>query len=156
MSKKTVKDVLVDTRALLENPDAWIKLAYAQDSDYGPVNPNDTSACAWCASGAVFCVYDQDIDIQMPMLSIRGIEEEDKNVLQDSFYLIAQGFYEMLPGDIYSDLTASHRLNCDPEENFDGNFHGIEDDVNIFNDHERVEHKDVLMALDWAIENCRK
>ena len=49
----TALDVLKKARTRIEKPDRWCQGVSAQRSDGGLVDPNDPTACRWCAIGAL-------------------------------------------------------------------------------------------------------
>lgn len=52
----SVSDDLVRARALIADPACWTRGASARDESGREVDPDDPSACRWCALGAVVAV----------------------------------------------------------------------------------------------------
>lgn len=64
----TMSQVLRAARALIENPEKWIKGAEAQDAEGRRVTPNDVRAVCWCVTGAIERALGSD-DEYRPMIT---------------------------------------------------------------------------------------
>lgn len=53
---KTAKDLLIEARAVIEDPQNWITGHYAQDRTGRSVAEWSAQACKWCAKGALYKV----------------------------------------------------------------------------------------------------
>lgn len=49
----TTKEILIAARKTIENPGNWCRGAVALDAENQPVGSWDSSACKWCAYGAI-------------------------------------------------------------------------------------------------------
>ena len=56
MSPLTVKQLLEQTRAKIEDPAHWVKGDYAKNAEGSVVTPYDSDACCWCLDGALRAV----------------------------------------------------------------------------------------------------
>lgn len=54
--KRTAADVLKEARELLKDEDNWIDEVFARDDGGDEVDPDCSSACQWCAFGAIKAV----------------------------------------------------------------------------------------------------
>lgn len=50
---RTYKQVLVDARALIDDPNRWVQKDFAQMESGAYCKPRDPRACRWCLLGAV-------------------------------------------------------------------------------------------------------
>ena len=46
-------EVLQKTRRLIDKPEYWVKGVFAQDADWGEVQPTSPEACSFCLLGAL-------------------------------------------------------------------------------------------------------
>lgn len=53
---KTVRQLLVEAKALIEHPVHWTQHVYARDRAGGSVQAHDERAVCWCALGALYHV----------------------------------------------------------------------------------------------------
>ena len=51
----TPRQLLIDARALIANPDCWTQGSAARDKHRCPLPANHADAVAWCATGALTC-----------------------------------------------------------------------------------------------------
>ena len=71
----TAKEVLIDAKNLISDPNNWLRTALACDKEGFPVDPEDKNACKWCASGALLKVahgepLDKAVDLLLRVLDV--------------------------------------------------------------------------------------
>ena len=55
-------EVLIAAKALLSDPTKWTQGVFARNSDGDEVDPDDSTAVCWCATGAVRKIAGDDVD----------------------------------------------------------------------------------------------
>lgn len=53
MSQREILKVLEQARSLIADEACWLQKVYAEDEYGHGVDPTDTAACAWCATGSI-------------------------------------------------------------------------------------------------------
>ena len=129
---KSTKEVLIEARELISDPEHWTQGAFAEHQDYDDdeiyfdeTEPNAPDACRWCASGAIAKIEDTDSPLWQdlePLAAELGWRLAD----QDNPYLGSQ------PDDEWAQDRAI-------------------DVIARFNDNPNTTHADVLALFDRAI-----
>ena len=71
----TPRDLLVEARTLIANPEAWTQGTGARDAQGEPVGVEHEDAVSWCATGAINCAmyrHADSLDVPPPLQHARN------------------------------------------------------------------------------------
>lgn len=78
--EKTVLDILKEARELISDPRDWTVGCYAHNDRGDDVEPTDTSACQWCARGALCVAADITVE-ELEFSEERNSPQKARNLL---------------------------------------------------------------------------
>ncbi|WP_439398573.1 DUF6197 family protein [Bradyrhizobium sp. PMVTL-01] len=81
---KSIKQIIIDARALIADKEHWIQDETAQDRDGASCEPNDTQAYCFCAQGALIRAYGGDLKQMEWIAASDALERAAKKLFPDS------------------------------------------------------------------------